>query len=212
MQEITWKIFLQSDRNRKYFYASLTGFAVMIVCVISSLAYIEKREGFVIEDWSLPILGTPRDFSIPVFSITYLAILYAIITTARQPKDFLRLINAYVMLELLRTTVLLLVPLNPPSQTLPLQDPVLQYSFYAGTIHLKDLFFSGHVATVSIAALFARRRSVQMLFWILSAATAFMLVQQRVHYIIDVLAAPLFTFIAFRLSSLIARSSSDSAS
>lgn len=208
MQEITWKIFWQSPKNRRYAWIAVAFFACMFVTVIFTLAYVEKRTGYVIEDWSLEILGKPRDFSIAIFAITYFAMVYAIWTNIKWPKIFLHMFITYAIMQLMKCVLLLVVPLDPPRDILPLSDPILETLFYGGDVNLKDLFFSGHVGTVFIAALYARRHLMKITLFLLAIVLGFLMAQQRVHYIIDALAAPLFVWLAFRLSSLIARSSS----
>jgi hypothetical protein len=208
VQDITWKEFWSSPKSKSYTWIALGLFACMFVSVLFTLAYVEKRTGYVIEDWSLSILGKPRDFSIPIFTITYFAMVYAIWTNVKRPKVFLHMFITYAFMQLSKCLVLLFVPLDPPTEILPLTDPILETLFYGGNVNLKDLFFSGHVATVCIAGIYARGHLMKIVFFVLAIILGFLMAQQRVHYIVDALAAPLFVWFAFRISSLIAKSSS----
>lgn len=209
---ITWSGFWQSKYNRRYFLLAMGGLAFMFEAMFFTLAYIEQRDGFVIEDWSRPLFGTPRDFSVPVFIFTYGSVVFAIVTTVTKPVLFLRLLTAYVLMQLIRCVVLLTVPLDAPADILPLNDPLLESSFYNGRINVKDLFFSGHVATIAIVALSARSKWTRIIFWSIATLTAFLLVQQRVHYIVDVISAPLFAWLAVKLAAVISRPLDSSAS
>jgi hypothetical protein len=207
-QNLRWKPFWQSPKNRTYFRIGIFTFVCMFFSVFFTLRYVEQRQGIVIEDWSLDLLGKPRDFSIPIFAITYFAMVYAIWTTVARPKIFTHMLITYAFMQLMKCLLLLCVPLDPPKDILPLTDPILETLFYGGNVNLKDLFYSGHVATAFIALIYARGHLMKIIFLVLALALAFMMAQQRVHYIVDVVAAPLFVWIAFRLSSLVARASS----
>ncbi len=208
MQDITWKPFWQSPKNRRYLWIAIGLFATMFVSVFFTLRYVEQRPGFVIEDWTLSVFGKPRDFSIPIFAITYFAMVYAIWSNASRPKIFLHMFITYAFMQLSKCIVLLCVPLDPPTEILPLTDPILETLFYGGNVNLKDLMFSGHVATVVIAAIYARHHLVKIVLFLLAPVLGFLMAQQRVHYVADALAAPFFVWLAFRLSSLVAKSSS----
>lgn len=208
MEELGWKVFWQSDKNRKYFWIGILCFTAMFVSVFFTLRYVEMRPGFVIEDWSLEYLGKPRNFSIPIFAITYFAMVYAIWTNVMRPRVFLHMLITYAFMQLSKCLILLCVPLDPPTDILPLSDPILETLFYGGNVNLKDLFYSGHVATVCIALIYSRNHLMKLIFFALVITLSFMMAQQRVHYILDVVAAPLFVWVAFRLSSAVSRSSS----
>lgn len=202
----TWKIFWQSPKNRKYFFAVIAGFIGMSLTVIFTLAHIEKRTGIVIESWAKDIFGQPINFSLGIFSITYFSILFAIIEHAKRPFSLLQVLMAYSIMQIMKCIILFAVPLNPPADILPLNDPILETLYYGGRVNLKDLFFSGHVATVCLAAIFTRGRFMKAAFVILGMLLGYMLAQQRVHYVIDVVAAPLFAWIAYRISRVVAKS------
>jgi len=183
-------------------------FATMFLCVFFTLRYVEKRHGFVIEDWTLAYFGKPRNFSIGIFVITYFAMVYAIWTNVMRPRSFLHMLITYSFMQLSKCLILLIVPLDPPTDILPLSDPILETLFYGGNVNLKDLFYSGHVATVCIAFIYARPKWMKTVFVVLGIALAIMMTQQRVHYVLDVATAPIFVWVAFKLSSLVAKSSS----
>ncbi|HTF03641.1 MAG TPA: phosphatase PAP2-related protein [Bacteroidia bacterium] len=206
MQADNWRSVWQTPVKRNYFIALMSGLAVMFVAVFLTIGYTETRSGIVIEEWAGDYLGKPGNFSILIFSLTYLCITYAIVTHAKQPVAFMRLLSAYMFMQFLRVITLLLVPLDPPADINPLSDPFLEYTFYNGRVNLKDLFFSGHVATVCIIAFFTKNKVMRIVMWILTLVIGALLIQQRVHYIADVAAAPLFAWVAVKLSSVSSKS------
>jgi hypothetical protein len=67
-----------------------------------------------------------------------------------------------------------------------------------GTTLLKDLFFSGHTATLFLLFLTARVSMVRLIFLLCTIATGALLMLQHVHYSVDVAAAPFFAYACYR--------------
>lgn len=209
MSEPSWKEVFSDRNSRKRFYILGVAMAVMFAFVFFTLAWTEERKGFVIETWASEFLGNPHNFSIPVFTLTYSCVLFTLYQFRKSPENIYRLLIAYTIMQILRGLFLLIVPLDPAPEIIPLEDPFLKLTFYNGRPNLKDLFFSGHVATILIIALFTRSPKIRTAVLIAAIITAALLVQQRVHYITDVLAALPAAWISVKLSSYIARSSSN---
>jgi len=89
------------------------------------------------------------------------------------------------------------LPLEAPIHIIPLKDIFLNASFYSGRENLKDLFFSGHTAILFLFAFYFKNKTLKILFMIGGLIIALLLITQHVHYIIDVLAAPLFAYFSF---------------
>lgn len=184
---------------------------VLVLCgFFFVLAFAEERKGFVIEKGWLDGIAAPADYSAWIFTLTYAAALCGIVISFRRPQYFLLLVRAYMFLTLFRAVLILLVPLDPPEGIVPLHDPFLQATFYDGRPNLKDLFFSGHAATVFLFFLLARKIPAKIFFLLLSCIIGILVVLQRVHYMADVAAAPLFAWAAFRISSFWASKESTS--
>jgi hypothetical protein len=212
MSTNTWHEFLKTSIGKKRIAITSAILLVMFLAVLMTLSYVETRKGYVIESSFGELYGHPIDFSLPIFALTYLTICYALVSTARKPDSLLRLLTAYCIMQFMRCACLILVPLDPSPEILPLNDPVLQLTFYNGRENLKDLFFSGHVATVVIVAFLSESSRTRMLFFIGAALVGFFLIQQRVHYTIDVVAAPVFAWFAVRLGDAASRSMSSTSS
>ena len=195
-----WKIAI----SNKYFKYSLL---VVIVLFISQMAFvsyfqaqIEIRNGVSFND---PIMQytTPIDLDIPTFIAIYTAHLLALFCAFKKPEIFLQLAIGYLFVYFFRIISIYLLPLDPPTDTIVLKDPIL-YWFGGGHI-TKDLFYSGHTASTFLAFLITNNKKAKLYIGIallvIVAGTLF----QKVHYTIDVYAAFFFSFTAYRLSLFI---------
>jgi hypothetical protein len=209
MSEPTWKEVFSDRNSRKRFCVLGAAMSAMFAFVFFTLAWTEERKGFIIETWASDFLGDPHNFSIPVFTLTYSCVLLILYQFRKSPESVYRFLIAYTIMQILRGISLLLVPLEPAPEIIPLEDPFLKVTFYNGRPNLKDLFFSGHVATLLIIAFFIHPRKMRTGVFTAAIITAALLIQQRAHYIIDVLAALPAAWISVKLSSYIARSSSN---
>ena len=191
------------------------GFRVRLLVVLGLLlgliswlprffAYIQVRPGHLLPDPLLAALPA-LDVSWPTFIVIYSSAATALLYIVPRPLVLLRTLTTYLLMQTSRVLLLTLLPLEPPPGLLPLHDPLLDRFIYvaAGPI-TKDLFFSGHTATMLILALAVgpgRRRS-----WLLAATVAVgtLVLVQHVHYTYDVLAAPLFVWGCWRLAGRVA--------
>lgn len=125
-----------------------------------------------------------RDVSVPIFSITYGAVLLYIALEFRRPHFASKAILSYGLLVWLRLISLSLVPLKAPDDVVLLHDPFLNNLIYPGDI-VSDLFFSGHIGLLSIFYFLSRR----WIFSVLAGVLAILLMIQRIHYSIDIVVA-----------------------
>ena len=193
-----WRTAFSDNHFRKRFIFSVIAVSVILTGFASLLAYIETRQGHTFYD---PILNfiKPRDVSDFIFFVTYLTALVGLVYAFLSPYRFLHLIQMYGTLTLLRVVTLFFVPLDPPTAIIPLRDVFLTNTFYAGNENLKDLFFSGHAATLFLFFFFASSKTLKILFLISAIAVSIGVVVQHVHYSYDVIAAPIFAYIAYRV-------------
>jgi len=98
----------------------------------------------------------------------------------------------------MRMASLYLFTLEAPEGTIPLRDPFLTVFAYGKEVYVKDLFFSGHVSTLCILFLVEERKIIRQVILILTLIVAVLLAWQRVHYTLDVLAAPIVSWLVFR--------------
>ena len=128
-----------------------------------------------------------------------------LVRTLCEPGRVVRGLHAYAVLLWLRMGAMALVTLDAPPGFVPLADTFTQL-FYPGTEPFeKDLFFSGHTATLWLMALIATTRAGRLWSGFATLAVGVLVVVQHAHYTIDVLAAPLFAWLAWRLSIITMR-------
>lgn len=193
-----WKIAFSNAHFRNRFLISVVMLFIILTGFASLLAYIETRQGHTFYD---PILNfiKPRDVSDFIFFVTYSAALIGLIYAFLSPYKFLHLIQMYGALTLLRVVTLFFIPLEPPTAIIPLRDTILTHTFYAGNENLKDLFFSGHAATLFLFYFFMTNKVLKYTFLAAAIAVSVGVIVQHVHYSYDVIAAPIFAYIAYRV-------------
>ncbi|MNT60082.1 hypothetical protein D3C72_1976390 [compost metagenome] len=111
---------------------------------------------------------------------------------------------SFIFLCIARIITISLVPLDPPTDIVHLSDPCSIFFYHANVI-TKDLFFSGHTATVFLVALCLERKRDKMIAYVASGIIAVLLLIQHVHYTIDIIAAPFFMWICWYLGKAMAK-------
>lgn len=177
-------------------------FGVIVPITPGFFQAIEQRNGALPADPLLHLL--PRhNVATPVFVLMYGGVLVAVGWLTRHPQLFLRGLWGYAILLLLRMASIWLVPLLPPLDMVPMPDPFTATLFHTGAGITKDLFFSGHTATVAILALAVRGRWLRPALALVALLIGVLVLVQRVHYTYDVLAAPLFAVFAYWLAGML---------
>ena len=196
-----WKVTFTDRKFRIEFLITIICTVVLFYYIPEFLNYIESRPGVVLPD---PILGLFNSVDVTwlTFIIIYLSVIVGLISFAREPKQILFAVQAYVVLIIFRAIAMYLTPFAAPEKILPLDDPFIQ-SIGSGTILTKDLFFSGHTATLFLIFLIEKNKWLKALFLFLTIAVAICVLIQQVHYSIDVFAAPFFAYSSYKLLQLI---------
>jgi len=162
--------------------------------------YIDARDGYFFSDLLLQKLPA-HNVSIAVFFLIWSSSLILLVRFFQDSMIFLNTLWAYNLVTLLRMACIALISLNPPAGLIPLADPITNY-FYGNHYITHDLFFSGHTTTVFLIFLCVKKKSDRIYTLLASIILGFLLLIQHVHYSIDVLAAPVFAYAAFRLTLL----------
>ena len=189
----SWKESFQNPRFRIFFFSGIIVYPLTLYFFSNFLNQIEKRDGFVPGDYILDWLPS-IDLSIPIFTILWASIIYVIYHAIRDSRVFLTFLWGLSLISLSRVLSIYLVPLDPPPDMVDLVDPVVSQMFYAGAPITKDLFYSGHTASVLLAYYCLYGQWPKRLMLIAASLIGIMVLVQHVHYTIDVLVVPVFTF------------------
>ena len=186
-----------TDRN---FTLKLIGaLAVFLVFPFKADDYfqwIQLREGI---QWNDPLLNflPALNVSYPIFGIIYLSVIYLLYRLLQDPKKFLWFAWAFNIETGFRFLSIYFVALNPPAGLVDLHDPLAEIFIYGENMAItKDLFFSGHTATMVFVCFFLPTMREKRIAIGLSLVLVTLLLIQHVHYSLDIAAAPLFTLAA----------------
>jgi hypothetical protein len=192
-----WKSSFTDKKFRIELLITVILTVILFYYVPGFLDFVESRPGVVLPD---PILNifSPVDVTWLTFIIIYLSVIVGLASFARDPRQLLFAAQAYSLLILFRIIAMYLTPFAAPEKILPLNDPFVQW-IGSGDVLTKDLFFSGHTATLFIIFLISKNFKLKVLFLILTIAVAYCVIIQQVHYSIDVFAAPFFAYGSYSL-------------
>jgi membrane-associated phospholipid phosphatase len=194
---MAWKEALPDKKFRMQAAATFIFLAVVLWSLTNFLNFIETRQGIILNDPLLKLFN-PVNLTWLIFSLIYLSLITALIEITKHPGQLIFVIQAYSLLVIIRMAAMYVVPLNPPAEMIPLNDPFVQY-FGTGKLLTKDLFFSGHTATIFLLFLAVQNRILKIIFLTCTIAVGLAVLLQHVHYTIDVLAAPFFTYTSYRI-------------
>lgn len=195
---------MENTRFRNKLVAGMLVFAFILMALPSFFAMIESRDGVVLNDWFLDLIG-PRDFSVPIFIIIWSTTLLFFVRSYKRPEIFLQAIYCVILLTLLRMTTIYLTPLNPPLTIITIKDPLTSLTYGGKDIFItKDLFFSGHTSNMLILALCFEKRTDKILGWFSTITVGLLVLFQHAHYSIDVIAAIVITFFVVKLGKKMA--------
>lgn len=173
-------------------------FIVFVVVVFPEfLHFIEQREAVVMFDPFLNLFN-PIDITWITFALIYFSVIIAIVSLINKPANLFLALQSYGVMLLFRMLVMYLSPLEAPEKIIPLHDPFVQM-FGTGDILTKDLFFSGHTATMFVLFLVVKNKILKMIFLITTILVGLAVLVQHVHYTVDVVAAPFFSYASYKI-------------
>lgn len=195
-----WKQAWESRKFRNQFVLTLMGFYGIMEFNLHMLVMFEKRLGAVIYD-PIQQLMPPMDFSMPITLMLYSSLILALVSVLARPHSLVMGFQVYALVVLARTFTIGYLPLEPAPDIISLNDPVLRQMFKnAGSeVVNKDLFFSGHIAGMALFLLMAPFRGLRVYLGLVGLTMGLMLICQRVHYSYDVVAAPVITYLLYRM-------------
>lgn len=194
----TWA---EANKGKFFFFEFIFSllFLVLTMMTFSSFSqFVEMREGVQFAD-PLLIKFSAYDLTWPIFSLIYGAILLGIGILVYRPYRLILLFKAYALMVLIRIVMMYLLPLDPPEGMILLQDPFVSL-FVTGKTLTRDLFFSGHTATMFLLFL-AVPNKFKKTFIVIASLVATGVLWQKVHYTVDVVVAPFVSFIAYYWAS-----------
>ena len=170
---------------------------VLLLFLAPFFQLIQNKPGTSLSD---PILNAlpAFDLSIPIFILIYGMVLITIALNYSNPHFMLVALATYCTVNYFRIITIYLFTLEPPTGLVILQDPFVSLIAYENTF-VKDLFFSGHIATLMVLVFPEPKPIFRYLKLAITLIVAILLLIQHIHYTIDILAAPLFSYVAYRL-------------
>lgn len=184
-------------------------FVTVIVLLISFLLclpfffheVIGPRPGIMLNDFVLNLFS-PRDYSWLIFILIYLSLAIVLQGVLLKPYHLLYSLTCYLGINLIRMITMYVLTLEPPAGIVELHDPLMDNMAYGGKIVTKDLFFSGHVATLTLLAFTENRKLLKWFVCIATSIVGVLLMMQRVHYTLDVIIAPIVTYAVIKIVGL----------
>lgn len=187
---------------RKRFFFILATLLLVLVINPFFFNHIQHRNGIELNDWLLNFI--PKyNVSLPILCISWSMVVLALLRAVQDPRFLIMFGWTYLLLAISRIISISLVPLDKPKGLINLYDPILNF-FYGNQLITKDLFYSGHTATMFLIFLCLKNKYDKAYALFCTIAMAVLLLVQHVHYTIDVVAAPFFTYLLYILSKKIA--------
>lgn len=203
--QFAWAEAWDSKSFRWSFIMALVVFLIFPWKADDYFQWIQGRKGTVLGDWVLEQIPA-FDVSKLIFAIIYMSVIYLLISLIGRPKTFLWFAWAFNIETTFRFASIYLVALEPPLGLVNLHDPLAEIFIYGENMAItKDLFFSGHTATMVFVAYFLPTKLGRLIAIGLTGMIMVLLAIQHVHYSIDILAAPIVTWISIQISQKVLR-------
>ena len=187
-----WSTNWQDSIFKKQFILGLIIVTILLSIFPVFFDLIEARNGYQINDWVLNKIPA-ANLSYPIFSIIWFCAVLTITQAVKNPRFCLLFLWGFIVLSLSRIITISAVAFNPPNALVPLIDPVTNI-FYGGKFITKDLFYSGHTSTMFLMYLCLEKPWHKAITLAASILIGCMVLIQHVHYTIDVVSAPFFTY------------------
>lgn len=175
--------------------------SVFLTIILSVLpfffSFIEKRKGVQIDDWVLAQIPA-HNVSVLIFAIIWGMAALAFYRATSKPAMYVTYVWAYSFIVLIRMFTISYIHLDAPAGLIQLTDP-LTGIFYGHANITKDLFFSGHTATLFLIFLTLEKKWDKILALLSVITVGILLLVQHVHYSFDVLMAPVFVYPVYKL-------------
>ncbi len=194
-----WKSLQNKPTYALVFLVGLVLFLSSLQLTIQYVPTFETREGIVPFDPFMTYLPA-IDVSFYIFFLLYGSILLGAYYFLQDPKMILTFAFSFAFMYYIRALCITLVPLNEPTLLIPLSDPLIEKLGIYQTFIKRDLFFSGHFASVFIPYLILRKTRFNWLLLFASMSVGILVMLQHIHYSYDVFGAIIFTYLSVFLS------------
>ena len=196
-ENISWSKAWQERRFRNKTIIALLLVTIILTLLPTFFAFIEKREGMVLQDYLLDAIPA-MDVSIPTFIIIWSVVMLVLYRIYQNPRLFLVVAYGFILMCLARILTISLLPLNPPTGIITLQDPVANIAYGGNGIFItKDLFYSGHTGNMFLFFLCLEAKWDKIIALTASFLIGLLVLIQHIHYSIDVFAAFIFTYFIY---------------
>jgi hypothetical protein len=197
-----WKEYFKEKNAGVTFGITLAVLILSLYVLSRFILFAEARQGVVLDD---PVFQwfNAVDLNILIFALIYGSLISGIVYLVRSnPRGLVIALQTYSLMIIVRMAMMYVVPLDPPMGTIDLQDPLV-FIIGTGTKITKDLFFSGHTATLFMIFLVTEKKWLKKVFFINTLLVAVFVVLQKVHYTADVMVAPFVSYGAFKVVSFL---------
>ena len=196
-ENISWSKAWQERRFRNKTIIALLLVTIILTLLPTFFAFIEKREGMVLQDYLLDAIPA-MDVSIPTFIIIWTVVILVLYRIYQNPRLFLVVAYGFILMCLARILTISLLPLNPPTGIITLQDPIANIAYGGNGIFItKDLFYSGHTGNMFLFFLCLEAKWDKIIALTASFLIGLLVLIQHIHYSIDVFAAFIFTYFIY---------------
>ena len=193
-----WKTEL-ADRNfRNLFIIAIITTAITLMLLTNYRIYNETRVGFAYTDPFLALFS-PIDLTWSTFALIYSGLLLGVYSFIQRPQVFVHALFTYSIIVLFRIVLMYSLPLDPPHTMISLRDPFVEM-FGTGPPLDKDLFFSGHTATMFMMFLLVYTPALKRIFLVGSILVGLSVILQHNHYTVDALVAPFVAYTSYRIA------------
>jgi hypothetical protein len=194
---ISWSEAWQEPRFRNKTIIALLLVTIILLALPTFFAFIEKREGMVLQDYVLDAIPA-IDVSIPTFVIIWSVVVLVFYRIYQNPRLFLLIAYGFILMCLARILTISLLPLNPPAGIITLKDPIANIAYGGNGIFItKDLFYSGHTGNMFLFFLCLEAKWDKIIALTASFLIGLLVLIQHIHYSIDVIAAFIFTYFLY---------------
>jgi hypothetical protein len=194
---ISWSEAWQEPRFRNKTIIALLLVSIILLALPTFFAFIEKREGMVLQDYVLDAIPA-IDVSIPTFVIIWSVVVLVFYRIYQNPRLFLLIAYGFILMCLARILTISLLPLNPPAGIITLKDPIANIAYGGNGIFItKDLFYSGHTGNMFLFFLCLEAKWDKIIALTASFLIGLLVLIQHIHYSIDVIAAFIFTYFLY---------------